>query len=103
MGPFAALAGFYNPALNNMMSSRVSESEQGELQGAIGAAQGLALITGPLIMGPTFEFFAKEGTGYYNPGAPFIAAFILSMLAMITFVLVTSKEDRTRVLPTVAE
>jgi len=99
MGPFAALAGFINPALNNMMSSKVSDSEQGELQGAIGAAQGLALITGPLLMGPVFEIFAKEGTSYYQPGAPFIAAFILSIIAMICFFLVTNKEDRTRTLP----
>ncbi|NNC37360.1 MAG: MFS transporter [Acidimicrobiales bacterium] len=102
MGIFAALAGFYNPALTNMMSSRVSESEQGELQGAIGAAQGLALIAGPLIMGPAFEIFAKEGTSYYQPGAPFLAAALLSVLSIMTFFIVTTKEDRTRILPTAA-
>ena len=100
MGPFAALAGFYNPALNNMMSSRVSDSEQGELQGAIGAAQGLALIAGPLVMGPIFEIYAKEDTGFYEPGAPFMAAGILSLLAIICFFLMTNKEDRSRKLPT---
>jgi len=124
MGPFAALAGFYAPALNNMMSSRVSESEQGELQGAIGAAQGLALMAGPMIMGPVFEIFAKGSeyyqlaetsfikalrpmfrahaenmNPYYEPGAPFMAAFGLSVFAMIMFFLLTNKEDRTRVLP----
>lgn len=100
MGPFAALAGFYNPALNNMMSSRISESEQGELQGAIGAAQGFALMIGPIIMGTTFEIFARKGTSYYEPGAPFMAAGILSVLAIICFFLVTDKEDRSRKLPT---
>jgi len=103
MGPFAALAGLYGPSLNNMMSSRVSESEQGELQGAIGAAQGLALISGPLIMGPSFEFFAKETSKYYNPNAPFLAALLLSVLALVTFIMATTKEDRSRALPTVAE
>ena len=100
MGPFTALAGFYGPALNNMMSSRVSDSEQGELQGAIGAAQGLALIAGPLIMGPAFEIFAREGTPYYQPGAPFIAASTMSAIALLTFFIVTNKEDRTLTLPT---
>jgi len=57
-GPFAALAGLYGPALTNMMSSRVSESEQGELQGAIGAAQGLALMAGPMAMTGMFGLFA---------------------------------------------
>ena len=100
MGPFAALAGFYGPALNNMMSSRVAQNEQGELQGAIGAAQGLALISGPLVMGPAFEIFAKEGTSYYQPGAPFIAASLMSVIAIISFFMVTKGVDRTRVLPT---
>jgi len=100
MGPFAALAGFYNPALNNMMSSRVSSSEQGELQGAIGAAQGLALIAGPLIMGPAFEIFAEKGTSYYEPGAPFMAAGMLSIIAIGLFFVVTTPADRSKVLPT---
>lgn len=100
MGPFAALAGFYNPALNNMMSSRISESEQGELQGAIGAAQGLALMIGPGIMGYSFEVFAKDNAPYYEPGAPFIVAFFLSVIALVTFFVITNKEDRSRVLPT---
>ena len=100
MGPFAALAGFYNPALNNMMSSRISESEQGELQGAIGAAQGLAMMVGPIIMGVTFEVFAKENTSYYEPGAPFIVASLMSVFAIVLFFLITDKADRTSILPT---
>jgi len=54
-GPFAALAGLAGPSINNMMSSRVSESEQGELQGALGAAQGLAMMVGPVLMTRTFQ------------------------------------------------
>lgn len=100
MGPFAALAGFCNPALNNMMSSRVSESEQGELQGAIGAAQGLALMVGPAIMGPVFEVFADKDAAYYEPGAPFFAACLISVLAIFIFFVITDKADRTSRLPT---
>ena len=118
-GPFAALAGLYGPALSNMMSSRVSESEQGELQGAIGAAQGLALMIGPLAMTFTFSHFgdsankaARQMQGFpenligvskyylgmmdipYVPGSPFLLAAALSLLAAITFVIVTNKADR---------
>ncbi len=99
MGPFAAFAGLYNPALNNMMSSRISKSEQGELQGAIGAAQGLALMIGPLLMSGTFVIFAKDGFKYFQPGAPFILAGILSVMAIVTYILVTNSADRTRELP----
>ncbi len=118
-GPFAALAGLYGPALTNMMSSRVSESEQGELQGAIGAAQGLALMAGPLAMTGAFSIFGETanralrqmqgfpenliGVGRYMfgmtqtpyiPGSPFLLAAGLSLLALITFLLVTNKTDR---------
>ncbi|GGX61277.1 tetracycline resistance MFS efflux pump [Litorimonas cladophorae] len=118
-GPFAALAGLYGPALTNMMSSRVSESEQGELQGAIGAAQGLALMAGPLAMTGIFAAFgdtankaARQMQAFpeniiglsrymlgdmaipYIPGSPFLLAAGLSLLALTTFLLVTKKADR---------
>ena len=99
MGPFAAFAGLYNPALNNMMSSRISKSEQGELQGAIGAAQGLALMIGPLMMSGTFVIFGDDKFKYFQPGAPFILAGALSILAIVTFIKVTNSVDRTRDLP----
>ena len=100
MGPFAALAGLYGPALNNMMSSRLSRSEQGELQGAIGAAQGLALMIGPLLMSGTFFVFGKQGTSFYQPGAPFVLAGFISAISLVAFILVTKKEDRKLTLPT---
>ena len=118
-GPFAALAGLYGPALTNMMSSRVSESEQGELQGAIGAAQGLALMAGPLAMTGIFALFgnaankaARQMQGFpdnvigifkyclgvmdvpYVPGSPFLLAGALSFLALVTFIFATNKADR---------
>jgi len=118
-GPFAAFAGLYGPALTNMMSSRISESEQGELQGAIGAAQGLALMIGPFAMSGMFWYFGDKGNlteaGLvsfpenlikmsqhilanapipYIPGAPFITAAALAFFAFILFILLTTKDDR---------
>ena len=118
-GPFAALAGLYSPALTNMMSSRVSESEQGELQGAIGAAQGLAMMIGPFLMAGMFYYFGdtdnKANFGLegfpagiiriaqhaianapipYVPGAPFLMAATLSIIAIVTYVMATTKADR---------
>ena len=117
-GPFAAFAGLYGPALTNMMSSRISESEQGELQGAIGAAQGLALMIGPFLMAGMFNRYGdtalKDSFGLsafpknitriaadlfggatpYVPGAPFIMAASLALIAFTTFCIVTTKADR---------
>ena len=117
-GPLAALAGLYGPALTNMMSSRVSESEQGELQGAIGAAQGLALMTGPLMMTASFSHFGDSVNAAahrmqafpenligivqtfrgeilaYVPGAPFLLAASFAALSLVTYMAVTTKADR---------
>lgn len=85
-GPFAALAGFYNPALTNMMSVRVSDSEQGELQGALGAAQGLALMIGPVLLTWVFYIFANAETApIYMPGAPFLVASGLALVCVVLF------------------
>jgi MFS family permease len=93
-GPFAAFAGLYGPSITNMMSSRVSEKDQGELQGAIGAAQGLAMMIGPLMMTRVFNIFAQEDAQVYQPGAPFILAAILVGLSLLAFIGVTNKSDR---------
>lgn len=85
-GPFAALAGLYGPALTNMMSSRLPSNEQGELQGAIGAAQGLAMMVGPLLMSGLFYIFAKEGFRFYDTGAPFYLASVLAVLSTAFFI-----------------
>ena len=118
-GPFAALAGLYGPALTNMMSSRVSESEQGELQGAIGAAQGLAMMIGPFAMAGMFWYFgdteqkalyglegfpmnfarmAQHVAGQagvpYIPGAPFLLAGTIAAMCLGLLILATTKADR---------
>lgn len=83
-GPFAALAGIYGPALTNMASSNLQGDEQGELQGALGAAQGLALMIGPLMMGGAFYVFGNiETSPIYKPGAPFLVSATLAAISLI--------------------
>jgi len=96
MGVFSALAGLYQPSLNNMMSSRLSAKEQGELQGAVGAVQGLALMLGPLPMTYLFQKFTQSNntSALYLPGAPFIFGSMLSAIALVLFLSLTSKVDR---------
>lgn len=118
-GPFTAFAGLYGPALTNMMSSRISESEQGELQGAIGAAQGLALMIGPFAMSGMFWYFGNRDSRTesglisfpenliqmthhifanaplpYIPGAPFLTAAALAFVGFVLFISLTNKADR---------
>lgn len=91
----AAFAGFATPAINNMMSQRLSKSEQGELQGAIGAANGLALMLGPLLMTGAFYLFARPApsTALYEPGAPFILAGLITIAALAAFLWTASRHE----------
>lgn len=94
MGIFAAFAGLYGPSLNNMMSSRLGKSEQGELQGAIGAMQGLAMMAGPLMMTNIFKHFTQDGAPLYLPGAPFVFGAGLSMIGLLILFITTTKDER---------
>jgi DHA1 family tetracycline resistance protein-like MFS transporter len=67
-----------SPAAQGMMSRRVSESEQGELQGAIGSLCSLAWIIGPVLFTFTFGYFIDPAKGWNLPGTPwYLGAFLL--------------------------
>ncbi|MEM9311468.1 MAG: TCR/Tet family MFS transporter [Pseudomonadota bacterium] len=78
---FGGLGGLTFPSLQQMMSERIAEDSQGELQGAIASAMSITSIIGPLIMTATFGAFADE-SGIYLPGAPYLLAAALSLIAI---------------------
>ncbi|HHL42182.1 MAG TPA: MFS transporter [Hellea balneolensis] len=82
----AALGGLGGPALMNLMSMRVDKSAQGELQGANGAVNGFAMLISPVMLTELFYYFADKDTQTYFPGAPFMLAGILTLLALFVFI-----------------
>ncbi len=80
--PFGALAGFTAPALQGIMSRTVPANAQGELQGAMGSITGVSMIIGPLMMTQIFAYFSAAGAPVYLPGAPFLVAAGLTVLAL---------------------
>ncbi len=76
------LTGITFPALQSLMSARVSEDAQGELQGAIASVISMTSVIGPLIMTALFGHFA-DSSGLWFPGAPFAAASCLLMIAIL--------------------
>jgi DHA1 family tetracycline resistance protein-like MFS transporter len=71
------------PAAQGMMTRRVSESEQGELQGAISSLCSLAWIMGPGLFTFTFAYFIDPMNGWDLPGAPWFLGALLLFVAMI--------------------
>ena len=80
--PIAALSDLAMPAITSVLSARVAETEQGELQGMMASCTAFAAVVAPPFA--TVAFYAAtapEATAYF-PGAPFILAGIVILLAI---------------------
>lgn len=77
-----AASGLTFPSLQSLMTTRVGDDAQGELQGAIASMHSLTAIIGPPIMAGVFGAYADR-IGLYFPGAPYLLATILAVLATI--------------------
>ena len=85
-----ALAG---PPSTSMMTRRVSPSEQGELQGAIGSVRSMAMIVGPVIFGYVYATFIDPRRAVIVPGAPWYLAGALLLVAMAVARAVVPRRD----------
>jgi MFS transporter, DHA1 family, tetracycline resistance protein len=72
------------PAMQAMMTQKVPENAQGELQGAIASMISLTSIIGPVMMASIFGHFA-DPHGLYFPGAPFVVAAACLFIAVLMF------------------
>ena len=75
--PLLALWGIANPAINSLMTRRVRESEQGQLQGANASLQGIANLAGPFVFTLTFAWSIGGGKEAHWPGAVFVLAALM--------------------------
>ncbi len=98
-----ALSGLAAPAINGVLSRQVPDNAQGELQGAVNAANSLATIIGPLGATQIFSYFTRNSTAPdYFPGAPFIASAALVCLGVLLFVFTAIRFDL-RYRPSIAD
>lgn len=81
--PVFCLANVNGPAAQALMSFRVSQSEQGELQGALGSLRGIAMMIGPLLFGGIYSLFIAHEADWHLPGAPWYLAALLLLAAML--------------------
>jgi len=83
-----SIPGLTFPAIQQLMTARVREDQQGELQGAVASTVSLTAILGPPLMTGVFGAYA-DGDGLYFPGAPFLlsAGIIAAALVVLSFTL----------------
>ena len=75
-----SFGGLTFPAMQQLMTERIADDAQGELQGAIASTVSLTSIIGPLIMTSLFGTFADD-QGLFFPGAPFLLSFAILLAA----------------------
>jgi len=80
--PFVSLWAIANASMQSLMSRRVSPTEQGQLQGAIGSLRGISGLVGPVLFTQTFAM-ALRTREWRVPGAPYLLASTLLGLAML--------------------
>ena len=89
--PVMAFWGLYGPSAEGIMSKRVGPTEQGQLQGAIMGLRGLSGLVSPFLFTFTFATFIGPHADLHLPGAPFLLASLLLLIAMVVALRVTSR------------
>jgi MFS transporter, DHA1 family, tetracycline resistance protein len=80
--PVFSLMGLVGPSVQALMTTRVQPTEQGQLQGANSSIMGLTGLIGPGLFTLTFAYFIGAGTRWHIPGASFLLAAILMLIAL---------------------
>lgn len=100
-----SLWGMLNPALQSSMTRLVEPAEQGRLQGANSSSIGIANLAGPLLFTQIFAAAIMGGRSWELPGAPFLLAALMLMLAGVLALRITdhSPQERSGVPGTTAD
>jgi DHA1 family tetracycline resistance protein-like MFS transporter len=81
--PVMALWGVAGAAIQALMTHLVAPDQQGQLQGAITSVQSISQLVGPFLFTLTFAYFIGAEAPVKLPGAPFLLASALLVLALV--------------------
>jgi DHA1 family tetracycline resistance protein-like MFS transporter len=81
--PVMALWGVSGAAIQALMTQSVAPDQQGQLQGAITSVQSISQLVGPFLFTLTFAYFIGAQAPVKLPGAPFLLASALLVLALV--------------------
>jgi DHA1 family tetracycline resistance protein-like MFS transporter len=81
--PVMALWGVAGAATQALMTRLVTAEQQGQLQGATASVQSVSQLLGPFLFTLTFAYFIGAQAPVMLPGAPFLLAAVLLLLALL--------------------
>ena len=80
--PVMALWGLAGAATQALLTRQVAPDQQGQLQGATSSVQSVSQLVGPFLFTLTFAYFIGASAPLKLPGAPFLLASVLLLLAL---------------------
>jgi DHA1 family tetracycline resistance protein-like MFS transporter len=89
--PVMALWGIAGAAIQALTTRLVAPDQQGQLQGATSSVQSVSQLLGPFLFTLTFAYFIGAQTPLHLPGAPFLLASALLVLALLMAARATMK------------
>jgi DHA1 family tetracycline resistance protein-like MFS transporter len=81
--PVMAFWGVAGAATQSLMTRLVAPEQQGQLQGATNSVQSVSQLVGPFLFTLTFAYFIGAQAPVKLPGAPFLLAAALLLLALV--------------------
>ena len=81
--PVMALWGIAGAATQALMTQLVAPDQQGQLQGATTSVQSVSQLLGPFLFTLIFAYFIGAQAPMKLPGAPFLLASVLLVLALV--------------------
>ena len=81
--PVMALWGIAGAATQALTTQLVAPEQQGQLQGATNSVQSVSQLVGPFLFTLTFAYFIGDSAPLKLPGAPFLLAAALLVLALL--------------------
>lgn len=85
--------GFVHPIMTAMLTKRVPEDAQGELQGGISAVTNVAMLFGTLFYATVFAHFMAEGRTWQSPDMAYFVAAGCTLLVLVLYMAFIRHED----------
>ena len=80
--PLMALWGLYGPTSQGLVTRHVAPTQQGTLQGALASVAMTTGLVGPVLFTQVFSAFIDPGRAAHLPGAPYLLAAVLLVVAV---------------------
>jgi DHA1 family tetracycline resistance protein-like MFS transporter len=86
-----AFPGITMPSIQSKLASYIPGNQQGELQGSLVALGSFSSILAPMIFTYLFVEFTKDKMHWYFPGAAYVAAGVICLIALLLWQTLRSK------------